>query len=87
SGDWRATAFADPVEDWSVEPVMGDAPTTVSDFASGAENIFGDPLETDLLETEPKTAAPFGRVAADAWPQAASLEDEDLFGGADVSDI
>ncbi|KAK0360916.1 hypothetical protein LTR94_025474, partial [Friedmanniomyces endolithicus] len=87
SGDWRATAFADPVEDWSVEPVMGDAPTTVPDFASRAENIFGDPLETDLLETEPKTAAPFGRVAADAWPQAASLEDEDLFGGADVSDI
>ncbi|MFB7879729.1 SEL1-like repeat protein [Brevundimonas diminuta] len=87
SGDWRATAFADPVEDWSVEPMTGDAPTTVSDFASGAENIFGDPLATDLLETEPKTAAPFGRVAADAWPQAASLEDEDLFGGADVSDI
>lgn len=90
SSDWRATAFADPVEDWSADPVTrdaGDIPAAVSDFASGAENIFGDPLDTELLEAEPKTAAPFGRVAADAWPHAAPLEDEDLFGGADVSDI
>ncbi|SJM46791.1 TPR repeat, SEL1 subfamily [Brevundimonas diminuta 3F5N] len=90
SSDWRATAFADPVEDWSADPLTrdaGDIPAAVSDFASGAENIFGDPLDTELLEAEPKTAAPFGRVAADAWPHAAPLEDEDLFGGADVSDI
>lgn len=87
SSDWRATAFADPVEGWAAEPVMGDTPAAVSDFASGAENIFGDLLDTELLEAEPKTAAPFGRVAADAWPHAAPLEDEDLFGGADVSDI
>src|SRR5690606_33904849 len=61
-GDWRATAFADPIDDWSAEP----------------------------LDAGP-TRAPFGRIADDAWPHAApaaaSSADEDLFGGADVSDI
>ncbi|MBN9478705.1 MAG: SEL1-like repeat protein [Bordetella sp.] len=99
SGDWRAAAFADPVEDWAPEPVTQDDAAAEPLFADAAPTVFGDPLDAELLDAGPTTAAPFGRVAQDAWPHAASqaaphatppassLVDEDLFGGADVSDI
>jgi len=89
-GDWRATAFADPIDDWSAEPLTGADAAPGQPFASGAGSVFGDPLDAELLDAGP-TTAPFGRIVDDAWPHAApaaaSSADEDLFGGADVSDI
>lgn len=87
SGDWRAAAFADPIEDWPSAPLTHDeGAASGRGFASGDAGDFGDPLGAELPGAEPATA-PFGRITAETWPQGAALVDEDLFGGADVSDI
>ncbi|WP_427789640.1 SEL1-like repeat protein [Brevundimonas diminuta] len=85
SGDWRATAFADAADDWSVD----DATGVLHDGAALA--VRGDVFADSVFEDAPTSAqadadrAPpsFGQVAPDPWAQA----DEDLFGGADVNDI
>lgn len=91
SGDWRAAAFADPVEPWSADPLAGAlaAAPFPSEAGVRAESDFVDPLDADLLDGEgPATGAPFGRVAAEAWsPPTVTEADEALFGGAVVSDI
>nr|WP_205570746.1 hypothetical protein [Brevundimonas naejangsanensis] len=93
-GDWRAAAFADPVEPWSSDPLAGvplagalAAEPFPSQAEARAEGDFIDPLDAELLEGEgPTTGAPFGRVAAEAWAPptttiTASDADDDLFGG------
>lgn len=94
-GDWRAAAFANPVEPWSSDPLAGGlaADPFPSQAGALAEGDFVDPLDVDLLEGDgPTTGAPFGRIAAEGWAEptatvAAPEADDDLFGGADVSDI
>ena len=85
NGDWRATAFADAADDWSVD----DATGVLDDGAALAER--GDVFADSVFEDAPTSAEadadrappPFGQVAPDPWAHA----DEDLFGGADVNDI
>ncbi|MFS0711436.1 SEL1-like repeat protein [Brevundimonas phoenicis] len=89
SGDWRAAAFADPVEPWSQDPLAGAveaAPFPGDTDRHPDEGGFADPFEADFLEPG-QGAAPFGRVEAEAVAPAPSISAPEAFGGADISDI
>ncbi len=86
TGDWRATAFADAADDWSVDAATDDdVPAGSAEADVFSDSVFEDAPGAAQAATE---RAPFGRMAADPWSEAeGSLVDEDLFGGADVNDI
>lgn len=90
TGDWRATAFADAADDWSVDAPIGghDDGTVLTERGDVfADSVFEDAPAADQFEVAQaeadRASPPFGQMASDAWSQA----DEDLFGGADVNDI
>ena len=100
TGDWRAAAFADPVDAWS-DDTLGGALDAAPFPAPSMATMSGPELEPELepvfvdaLEDEPVAPAPFGsspeaaRFGSIAVDPAAEIEAVfDDFGGADVSDV
>ena len=90
TGDWRATAFADPVDDWAVEAPIGEGDSeagAVERHDALSDSVFEDAPNDGYADAD-RASPPFGQVAADPWAQTdRPLVDEDLFGGADVNDI
>lgn len=89
SGDWRAAAFADPVEPWSQDPLAGAVqaepfPTQTERHLD--DGVFADPFEADFLEPR-QDATPFGRAPSELSANPGSIHAPDSFGGADISDI
>ncbi|HEY1072700.1 hypothetical protein [Brevundimonas sp.] len=91
SGDWRAAAFADPVEDWSDDTLGGalDAAPFPAPPASDSEPAFADPLEVEPAALAPFGSNPeparFGSISVDLALEVEPAFDD--FGGADVSDV
>ncbi|MGO4687544.1 SEL1-like repeat protein [Brevundimonas sp. 2YAF1] len=89
SGDWRAAAFADPVDDWSDDALGGalDAAPFPAPAIPDPEPAFIDPLEVEPVAPAPFGSAPerarFGSISTDLMLEAGF----DDFGGADVSDV
>ncbi|MBD7942419.1 SEL1-like repeat protein [Brevundimonas sp. Sa3CVA3] len=89
SGDWRAAAFADPVEPWSQDPLAGAVqaePFPTEPERHSDDGVFVDPFEADFLEPA-RAATPFGRAPVEPSAESPASHAPDAFGGADISDI
>ena len=89
SGDWRAAAFADSMDDWSEDTLGGALDADPFPASPVSDPLPADPIDIEAVVPTPFGSSPeparFGSVSAELSPEIEPAFDD--FGGADVSDV